>query len=93
MAIDYARYYRLKVMSKGDLANAVALNNGDLTAAQYTEITGEEYVAPVINSVIKDIQTRTAEISAALYFNSELAAKRIEDNEAKIEVLEGGSAV
>ena len=91
MLDTYRRYYDLKLYTKEDMAKFVA--GGKITAEQYTEITGDEYVAPEISSVIYNIQTRTAEISAALYFNSELAAKRIEDAEAEIETLKGGSAV
>lgn len=86
--IDYAKLYKLDLMSNSDIKNAVAL--GELTAAQYLEITGEEYVAPVINSVITELKTNIAKLDGAVYTTSEFTAKRLEDAEANIKTLQGG---
>jgi len=92
----YKRYYDLKLYTKEDVAKFVA--GGKITAEQYTEITGDEYVAPEVSSVITEMKTKTAELRAAVYLGSELTAKsledaeeRLDDAEADITVLKGGS--
>lgn len=94
MAIDYAKFYKLNLMSKSDIANAVALN--DLTAAQYLEITGEEYVAPEVNSVITNLQTEVAGIKSNVNLNNvgivltgAALLSRTKDVEDRVSTLEG----
>ncbi len=84
-------YYKKKLYTKEQIAKFVS--GGTITAEQYQEITGGEYVPVKVSSVIKELQTKTAEVRAAVYFNSELTAKRLEDAEADIETLKGGSTV
>lgn len=97
MLDTYKRYYTLKLYTKEDMAKFVAGNK--ITAEQYTEITGDAYVAPEVSSVITEIKTKTAELRAAVYLGSELTAKsledaeeRLDDAEADIAILKGGSA-
>lgn len=89
-------YYDKKIYTKEDVAKLTL--GGKITAEQYTEITGDEYVAPEVSSVITEMKTKTAELRAAVYLGSELTAKsledaeeRLDDAEADIKVLKGGS--
>jgi len=93
----YKRLYEFNLMSKNNLAIAVALNDDSLTADDYKTITGEDYVAPVVTSVIKDLQTdllntktvlEKTKISVSL--GTGLLTDRVEYVESDVETLKGG---
>lgn len=79
----YKRYYTLRLYTKEDMAKFVA--GGKITAEQYTEITGDTYVAPVINSKITKIETNILKNTAAFSFTTKLLDKKIDDLEIKVD--------
>ncbi len=88
----YNRMYNvLKLLSKNDLAIAVALNNGDLTAEQYKTITGENYVEPTVNSILKDLQINIEKVKVSASLSGGLSSSRMDGIEEDIAALKGGA--
>jgi len=81
---NYKNYYEWGLITKNDVAIAVALKEDGLTAEQYKTITGEDYVAPTVTSVITEIKEKISDNEFAINLTGAAVVDRIEDIEGKL---------
>lgn len=79
-------YYGKKLYTKEQIAKFVI--GGTITAAQYQEITGDEYVAPEVSSVIKELRTEINQNNVGIVLTGAALLSRAKDDEIRIAKLE-----